>query len=275
MNNEYIVNRLNKSSNFIKQLIEAEPKVAIVSGSHSINIEDNMQNCKKINYADIPNFPVSTVKGHDGYLMCGIYNNKSILLLKGRFHYYEGYPMTEVTYYVRVLALLGVKKLILTNAAGAINNSFKPGDIMLIKDHIGLFMPVCPLRGKNISAFGKRFPDMTYVYDRESRNNIEKIAQKNNIKLRQGIYAYLQGPRYETPSEIKLLELLKVDVVGMSTVPEAIVAKHCGIDVVGFSLITNMAAGISKDPLSHEDVLKISAQSGDDINKILFEMLSK
>jgi len=238
---------------YIKARIIDVPETAIVLGSGLGVLANELENKIVMDYKDIPHFPVSTVQGHAGELIFGMLNYTPILVMSGRFHYYEGYDISQVTFPIRVFAKLGIKNLILTNAAGGVNLNYVPGDLMLIKDHIN-FSGVSPLRGKNLEEFGPRFPDMSNVYDHEVLMIAEQACIELGIAVNEGVYAYLQGPNYETPSEIKALRTLGADAVGMSTVPEAITAKHCGLKVVAVSCITNMAAGILAQPLSHDEV---------------------
>jgi purine-nucleoside phosphorylase len=195
------------------------------------------------------------VEGHAGKLVAGKLGGRPVLAMKGRFHHYEGYDIQQVVFAIRVFKLLGMDNLIVTNAAGGINKDFKPGDLMIIRDHISFFAP-SPLRGKNLSEFGVRFPDMSQAYDRKLVEYGRSTAQALHMEVREGVYAFAQGPMYETPSEIRALGILGADAVGMSTVPEVITAKHAGMKVLGISCITNMAAGILDQPLNHEEVMK-------------------
>lgn len=238
---------------YIKARIIDVPETAIVLGSGLGVLVNELENKIVMDYKDIPHFPVSTVQGHAGELIFGMLNYTPILVMSGRFHYYEGYDINQVTYPIRVFAKMGIKNLILTNAAGGVNLNYVPGDLMLIKDHIN-FSGVSPLRGKNLDEFGPRFPDMSNVYDNETLMLAEQACSELGISINEGVYAYLQGPNYETPSEIKALRTLGADAVGMSTVPEAITARHCGLKVAAVSCITNMAAGILPQPLSHDEV---------------------
>ena len=216
----------------------------------------------------MPNFPISTVEGHEGRLVIGTLQGKTVVAMQGRFHYYEGYKMEEVTFPIRVMKLLGVKTLIVTNAAGAVNTSFKPGDLMIITDHINL-SGNNPLIGKNLDLFGPRFPDMSNAYNKELRKIAKNVANSINIDIKEGVYAMMSGPTYETPAEIKMIRTLGGDAVGMSTVPEVIVANHCGMKVVGISCITNMAAGILEQPLNHEEVIETSNQVKNNFIKLM------
>lgn len=232
---------------------EPIPETALILGSGLGVMVEKMDDKKIIPYNEVPHFPVSTVKGHTGELVYGHINYTPVLVMNGRCHYYEGYSMDEITFPIRVFAKMGVKNIILTNAAGGINLNYLPGDFMIINDHINL-SGVSPLRGKNFDEFGPRFPDMTRVYDKEIVNKIYTIARELALPIYEGVYAYLQGPNYETPAEIKMLRNIGADAVGMSTVPEAIVARHAGLRVAGISCITNMAAGILNRTLHHEEV---------------------
>lgn len=207
----------------------------------------------QIPYGDIPHFPVSTVAGHKGQFVVGKLEGREVLCMQGRFHYYEGYDLKQVTLPVRVMKLLGIGTLIVTNAAGGINTGFRPGNLMLIEDHLNL-TGENPLIGENLEAFGERFFDMTVAYDREYRTLAENLAAELDIPLQKGVYAWLTGPNYETPAEIRYLRTIGADAVGMSTVPEVLVARHCGLRVCGISCITNLAAGMGEGLLSHEEV---------------------
>ena len=232
---------------------EPIPETAIILGSGLSSVVEKMDDKKIIPFSEIPHFPVTTVKEHVGELVYGHINYAPVLVMNGRAHYYEGYDMEQITFPIRVFYKLGVKNLILTNSAGAINLNYVPGDFMIINDHINL-SGVSPLRGKNYNEFGPRFPDMTNVYDKKLINLMYDIAREIALPINEGVYAYLQGPSYETPAEIKMLRTLGADAVGMSTVPEAIIARHCGLRVLALSCITNMAAGISNYELSREEV---------------------
>jgi purine-nucleoside phosphorylase len=246
-----------ETAEYIKARLIDIPDTVIVLGSGLGILADEIKNPIVIDYTEIPHFPKSTVVGHAGQLICGLLNYVPVLAMSGRFHYYEGYDINQVTYPVRVFAKLGVKNLILTNAAGGVNLNFEPGDLMVIKDHIN-FSGVSPLRGPNLDEFGPRFPDMSNLYDEELLRIIEECSGEMGIMINEGVYAYLQGPNYETPSEIKALRTLGADAVGMSTVPEAIVGRHSGLKVAAISCITNMAAGILPRPLDHNEVKEVA-----------------
>lgn len=243
-----------ESAQYIKERMgNIEPKIAIVLGSGLGVLSEDIQNKTVIKYQDIPNFPISTVAGHAGELIIGTLENIPIIAMNGRFHYYEGYDLKEATLPIRVFKLLGIEELILTNASGGINTDCKPGDFMIIKDHLSFFAESV-LRGKNDNEFGVRFPDMSQTYNKERIEKLEKIIRKHTGVAHVGVYAYMKGPTFETPAEIRALRILGADAVGMSTVPEAVVANHCGIKISAISCITNMAAGILDRKLSHEEV---------------------
>ena len=243
-----------ESAQYIKERMgNIEPKIAIVLGSGLGVLSEDIQNKTVIKYQDIPNFPISTVAGHAGELIIGTLENIPIIAMNGRFHYYEGYDLKEATLPIRVFKLLGIEELILTNASGGINTAYKPGDFMIIKDHLSFFAESV-LRGKNDNEFGVRFPDMSQTYNKERVEKLEKIIKKHTGVAHVGVYAYMKGPTFETPAEIRALRILGADAVGMSTVPEAVVANHCGIKISAISCITNMAAGILDRKLSHEEV---------------------
>lgn len=248
-----ISEKLEKAKEYICKRAGIKPAVGIVLGSGLGNFAERAEIVSEIPYEDIPCFPRSTVEGHKGRFVFGKISKTPVVIMQGRVHYYEGYPMEDVIMPARIMGLLGIKTLLLTNAAGGVNKGFSAGDLMLIKDHISCFVPN-PLIGKNLSELGTRFPDMSEVYDRELSGMIKACAESLGTELKEGVYCQLTGPSYETPAEIKMLSVLGADAVGMSTVVEAIAAQHMGVRVCGISLITNMAAGISEVPLSHEEV---------------------
>ncbi len=246
--------RAEHASRIIRSRISVEPRIAIVLGSGLGGFADDFDDAVAIPYEDIPGFVRSTAQGHAGRLVIGNVDSIPVLAMQGRVHYYEGYSLEEVTFPVRVFNLLGIKTLVLTNAAGGINVQLTQGALMMISDHVNL-MGLNPLRGPNDERFGPRFPDMSAVYSPELQELVVEEAKAINVEVRRGIYGALSGPSYETPAEIHLLRNLGADAVGMSTVPEAIVARHMGIEVLGISCITNMAAGISDEPINHEEVM--------------------
>jgi purine-nucleoside phosphorylase len=238
----------------VKEIIPAPPKVAVVLGSGLGPLADRLSEPVVVPYGMIPHFPVPTVPGHHGRLIAGGLDGARVLYLQGRFHDYEGYDPDVVTFPVRVLRRLGVEVLVLTAATGGINEAFRPGDIVCLADHLNL-TGRNPLRGPNDERFGPRFPDMTEVYSRRLRAVADETAAQQGLALRSGVYACLPGPSYETPAEIRMLRTLGADVVGMSTVPEAIVARHSGMEVLALALVTNAAAGVTGEPISHDEVL--------------------
>lgn len=256
-----------EAAEFIKSKYDKQIKIALVLGSGLGAFADEAENAVHIPYEEIPHFARSTVEGHAGRLVLGEVEGVSVAVQQGRFHYYEGYDIQQVIFPVRAFGVLGIKNLILTNAAGSVNTDFQQGSLMLIRDHINM-MGVNPLRGANDERFGARFPDMTEVYSLRLQEIVKAEARKitrekgENAKpfLRRGVYCALSGPSYETPSEIHLLRILGADAVGMSTVPEAIAARHQGMNVLGISCITNMAAGITDEPINHEEVIETGAK---------------
>ncbi|MEG1870788.1 MAG: purine-nucleoside phosphorylase, partial [Peptostreptococcaceae bacterium] len=245
--------KVQESAKFINDKINIQPKIGLILGSGLGVLADEIQNPIKINYNDIPNFPVSTVEGHEGCLVLGNLEGKEVVAMQGRFHYYEGYSQREITFPVRVMKALGVETIIVTNAAGGANTNFKPGDLMIIKDHINL-SGSNPLIGANDNRFGPRFPDMSTAYQSKYVNLVKECAKELNMEVQEGVYAFFSGPTYETPAEVRMAQILGADAVGMSTAPEVIVASHSGMEVVGISCITNMASGILDQPLDHEEV---------------------
>jgi len=262
--------RAEHAARVIRSRISIEPRIAVVLGSGLGGFADDFEEAVSIPYEDIPGFVRSTAQGHAGQLVVGKIDSVPVLAMQGRVHYYEGYSLEEVTFAVRTFGLLGVKTLVLTNAAGGINVQLTQGALMVISDHLNL-MGVNPLRGPNDERFGPRFPDMTSVYSPELQELVIEEAKAIGVELRRGIYGALSGPSYETPAEIHLLRALGADAVGMSTVPEAIVARHMGVEVLGISCITNMAAGIGDEPINHEEVMA----TGDSVRETFAELLRR
>lgn len=246
---------IKEAADYIKNQINISPKIGLILGSGLGILANEIENPIKIPYEDIPNFPVSTVEGHEGQLVIGNLQGKKVIALQGRFHYYEGYSMNEVTFPVRVMKELGIGSVIVTNAAGGSNENFQPGDLMIITDHINFGFDN-PLMGKNFEELGPRFPDMSHAYDERLINIAKKVANNYNIKVQEGVYMFLTGPTYETPAEVKMAQILGADAVGMSTVPEVVTAVHGGLKVLGISCITNMASGILDQPLDHSEVIE-------------------
>lgn len=247
--------KIETATRFLQEKYKKKPKVGLILGSGLGILADEIEQPVKIPYDTIPDFPVSTVEGHAGQLVFGLLNGVEVVAMQGRFHYYEGYSFEKVTFPVRVMKQLGVESLIVTNAAGGINEDFEPGDLMLLTDHINN-MGSNPLIGKNDANLGPRFPDMSEAYSRVLRQNAKQIAAELGIPVKEGVYVGNTGPSYETPAEVKMLRILGGDAVGMSTVPEVIVARHTGLQVLGISCISNMAAGILDQPLSHDEVIE-------------------
>ena len=262
--------RAEHATRVIRSRISVEPRIALVLGSGLGGFADDFEEAVSIPYEDIPGFVRSTAQGHAGRLVVRKIDSVPVLAMQGRVHYYEGYSLEEVTFAVRTFGLLGVKTLVLTNAAGGINVQLTQGALMVISDHLNL-MGVNPLRGANDERFGPRFPDMSAVYSHELQELVINEAKAIGVEVRRGIYGALSGPSYETPAEIHLLRNLGADAVGMSTVPEAIVARHMGLEVLGISCITNMAAGISDQPINHEEVM----ETGNRVRETFAELLRR
>ena len=264
-----LTDRLKESASYVAARIKAKPEIGIVLGSGLGDLANQIQEAVWIPYKDIPHFPVSTVEGHAGQLVIGKLGTKPVICMAGRFHFYEGYDMQTVVFPIQMMRMLGLDKLILTNAAGCVNKSWSAGDLMLITDHIKLCAD-SPLRGRNEDELGLRFFDMSRVYDPDFRLIAKAQATKLGITLREGVYEYFTGPNFETPAEIRFARIAGADAVGMSTVPEAIAAAHCGLRVLGISCMTNMAAGVSDAPLHHQEVTEM----GRKVSKA-FQMLIK
>ena len=245
----------NETKAFLQERMNGTPEIGLILGSGLGVLADEIENPVAIPYEDIPHFPVSTVEGHAGQLVFGDLEGKRVVAMQGRFHFYEGYSMEQVTFPVRVLKLIGVETLIVTNAAGACNENFNPGDLMIITDHINFF-GTSPLIGKNANEVGTRFPDMSEAYDKQLVKLTEQVASDLGLNVQKGVYFGNTGPTYETPAEVRMARLLGGDVVGMSTVPEVIVARHSDMRVLGISCVSNMAAGILDQPLNHEEVIE-------------------
>lgn len=246
---------IQESANYILEKAGSRPEVGLILGSGLGILADHIENAVVLDYADIPHFPRSTVEGHAGELVLGTVGGRQVVLMKGRFHMYEGYGPEVTAFPVRVMKALGASKLLVTNAAGGVNTTFNPGDLMLISDHLNL-TGQSPLTGPNDNELGPRFPDMSEAYSRRLRALAKEIAKEHDIPLQEGVYAGLIGPVYETPAEIRMLRTLGADAVGMSTVSEVIVARHAGLEVLGISCISNMASGILDQPLSHDEVME-------------------
>lgn len=270
------IKRVDGAADHIRSVLSDKelPSVCIVLGSGLGPLSKMAEEAIEIPYKDIPGFPVSTAPGHKGSLIFGSLSGKTVFMMNGRFHYYEGYPMETVTFYVRVMGRLGVKVLLLTNASGGINLDMKVPELVAITDHLS-FNAEPVLRGPNIAEFGTRFPDQCHVYDPELTDILVNSARDLNIRISRGVYAYSKGPQYETPAEIRALRIMGADCVGMSTVPEAITASHMGIRVAAMSCITNMAAGISGNPLSEQEVLDNAALASENSCALVKEFVKR
>lgn len=251
------INKVRESVEYIKSKIDFIPEIGIILGSGLGDMADRVEDRVVIKYSEVPNMPVSTVHGHAGQFVCGTLEGKKVIMMQGRFHYYEGHPMRILALPIHIMKFLGVQSLVVTNACGGVNTTFVPGDLMIITDHIN-FTSTNPLIGSNDDEIGPRFPDMSTAYNREYVNLAKKTGEELGIDLKEGVYMMFTGPTYETPAEVRLARVLGADAVGMSTVPEVIVANHCGLKVLGISCITNMAAGILDQPLNHEEVIETS-----------------
>ena len=268
------LNSVNSAADYIRGKLDEIPGICIVLGSGLSHLSDVCDITAVIPYSDIPGFPLSTAPGHAGKLLAGTLSGKKVFMLSGRFHYYEGYEIWKVVFYVRVMARLGVKTLVLTNAAGGILDGMETPSFMAIEDHLSFFAESA-LRGPNLDDFGVRFPDQTHVYDPAYTEVLIDSASSLGINMLKGVYAYSKGPQYETPAEIRALKMMGAGAVGMSTVPEAITASHCGMRVVAFSCISNLAAGISSNALSEEEVLENVNRVSDNSCNIVREFIKR
>ncbi len=259
---------------FLKSKTNLQPEIGMVLGSGLGALGDKLEDACRIPYDEIPNFVKSTAPGHKGQIIIGRLEGKTVLCMQGRFHYYEGYTMQQITYPVRVMKAMGVETLVLTNACGGLDPTFTPGDLMVITDHIN-FMGNNPLIGPNADSFGTRFPDMTHAYNQDLIALAKETAKDLDINLKQGVYISYSGPSFETPAEIRLFQQFGGNAVGMSTVPEAIVANHSGIKVLGISCITNLAAGILDQPLTGEEVIEVANQVGQKFIGLLTEVVKR
>jgi purine-nucleoside phosphorylase len=269
-----MVHSLDEAVAYVRSKSTLHPQVGVILGSGLGNVVDAVEVDASIPYGEIPGARASTVVGHQGRMILGRAKGVEVVVMQGRVHFYEGYEMDEVMFLSRVLGRLGIKKLIVTNAAGGVNTSYTPGDLMLISDHIN-FMGVNPLRGPNVEALGVRFPDMSEAYPESLRNVAKGVAASMNLKLQEGVYLALSGPTYETPAEIRAFRVLGADAVGMSTVPEVIAASHMQIPVLGISCITNMAAGILKQKLTHQEVMDTTARVQKEFTQLVLGVLEK
>ena len=272
---QYTFEQYQQSADAIRAKIgDFQPKVAMILGSGLGFMGDIVENAIVVPYGEIPHFKASTAPGHKGQLVFGTLEGKPVAVMQGRMHHYEGYSYEEVAYAVRVLRLLGCDTLIVTNAAGCVNMDWKAGDLMLITDQIKIFME-SPLRGENLPQFGVRFPDASHLYTPALQEVARKAAGELGVELKEGVYMYFPGPQYETPAEVRFARIAGADAVGMSTAPEVIVAGHCGMQVLGFTLLSNMAAGILDQPLSEEEVLEAAAACRDKFSKLVLACLKQ
>ena len=265
---------VREAAAYVRGKVAQVPLIGIILGSGLGGIAEKIEEKQEIPYGEIPHFARSTAPGHKGQLVAGKLSGMPVICMQGRLHYYEGHDMEDVVFPIRVMKLLGVQTLIVTNAAGGINQSYQVGDLMLIEDHIN-FMGSNPLIGPNAPEFGPRFCDMTYTYTPQLRRLADAAAEKLGIQLQHGVYLACTGPSYETPAEIRAFRTLGADAVGMSTVPEVIAASHCGLKVLAFSLITNMAAGVLDQPLTEEEVILIGNQRGSVLQSLIMEIIAE
>ena len=272
MNQAY--EKLMTSYEYCRQKVDIKPKVALVLGSGLGDFAKSVKSVVEIPYSEIEGFPVSTVAGHDGRFIFGYIGEVPVVLMKGRVHYYEGYTMQDVVMPIRLMGLLGAEILFLTNASGGVNKAFSAGDFMLITDQISSFVP-SPLIGANMENLGPRFPDMSEIYNKDLQNLIRETAKEENIALQEGVYLQFTGPNYESPAEVRLAALLGADAVGMSTTCEAIAANHMGLKICGISCITNMACGISKNALNHEEVQETANRKAADFQTLVRKSIMK
>jgi purine-nucleoside phosphorylase len=266
--------QLKETASWIRERIRTVPEIAVILGTGLGDLAKSIREEVSFPYSSIPHFPLSTVEGHQGRLIFGELGGKSVMALQGRFHYYEGYDMKQATYPVRVMQSMGIKYFFVSNAAGGMNRDFRVGDIMLIEDHINLF-PDHPLRGKNDPHLGQRFPDMSEAYDPELRRLAIDIARENGISLQAGVYVGLQGPAFETPAEYRYLRIIGGDTVGMSTVPEVIVAVHAGMKVLAFSIVTDLGIPGKPVKVSHEEVMAAAESAQPKLARIMEEVIRR
>ena len=265
---------IRQTADYIASKVSNMPKTAIILGTGLGELVNHINISTVLPYEEIPNFPISTVEGHSGKLIFGTLGNKLIMAMQGRFHFYEGYSMQQVTFPIRVMKALGIKTLFVSNASGGMNPNFKIGDLMIITDHINLF-PEHPLRGKNYNELGPRFPEMSEVYSHKLINEAKQIAKENNIRVVEGVYVGTQGPTFETPAEYRYFHRIGGDAVGMSTVPEVIVARHGGIEVFGISVITDLGIEGIVEKVSHEEVQKAAAEAEPRMTFIMKELINR
>lgn len=267
-----MLEQIKSTAEFIKSKITIQPQIGIILGTGLGGLVDEIKIKHTISYEEIPNFPVSTVEGHSGKLIFGELGGKQVVAMQGRFHYYEGYTLQQVTFPVRVMKFLGIEKLFVSNASGGVNPNFEVGDLMIINDHINFF-PSNPLIGKNIAELGPRFPDMSEPYNKDLISKAKKVAQENGIKVQEGVYLGLSGPTFETPAEYRMVFRLGADAVGMSTVPEVIVARHMNIPCFAMSIITDLGVEGKIVEVTHEEVQQVAAQAEKKMTVIMKELM--
>jgi len=267
-----MLEKIRVTANYVRERINATPEIGIILGTGLGGLVNEIEIIESIPYSEIPNFPISTVQGHAGRLIFGKLGNREVLAMQGRFHYYEGYAMKEVTFPVRVMKQIGINNLFVSNASGGLNPAWQVGEIVLITDHINFF-PEHPLHGKNENELGPRFPDMSKCYDERLRNKAKLIALQHNIAVKEGVYVGVQGPTFETPAEYKMFRLLGGDLVGMSTVPEVIVARHMDMKVFGISIVTDSGVPGEIVEISHEEVQQVAMKAEPKMTLIMRELI--
>lgn len=268
------IERLLSCLECVRKKVDFQPKIGLILGSGLGDYGESIKLKYVMDYSEIEGFPVSTVPGHKGRFLFGYVEDVPVIAMQGRVHYYEGYPMADVVLPIRLMKLMGAEILFLTNASGGVNETFKPGDLMMINDQISDFVP-SPLIGENIEELGTRFPDMSHIYDKELQDILREAAQTLDISLKEGVYLQFTGPNYESPAEIRMSRILGADAVGMSTACEAIAANHMGMKICGISCISNMAAGISKRPLNHKEVQEAADQAAPLFKKLVTESIRR
>ena len=266
--------KIQAAADYIRSKVKRIPRTALILGSGLGVLAEEVQDPVSIPYSEIPHFPVSTAPGHAGVFTAGTLEGQEVIVMGGRFHYYEGYDMDTIAFPIRVMKSLGVDTLLLTNAAGGVNEEYKPGDLMIITDHLNM-VGQNPLRGSNDEQLGPRFPDLSTLYNPDLSGILQATAEENGIDYQKGVYAWMSGPSFETPAEIRMLRTIGADAVGMSTVPEAITAHHCGIRVAGVSCISNMAAGVLDQPITQEEVFEVAKLVRERFSLLIRQTLSK
>ncbi|MFP7334883.1 purine-nucleoside phosphorylase [Shouchella clausii] len=269
-----LLEQMKEAAEYIQSKSSLSPNVGIILGSGLGNVADEIENKVSIAYEEIPHFATSSAIGHANQLVMGTLKGQTVVAMKGRYHFYEGYDLQQVTFPVRVMKALGVNTLLITNSCGAVNTNFSPGELMLIRDHLNL-VGTNALIGENEDALGPRFPDLSEVYSSRLRQIAKSVAAEQGTTLQEGVYSWWSGPAYETPAEVRMIRILGGDAVGMSTVPEATVAAHAGMEVLGISCLTNMACGILEEPLSHDDVIEVAGKANAAFTKLVKGVLDR